>query len=327
MLEAKVGALHSRLRRKFDSPILNRKTKQKINHRTFVNFFRRNNERKMTARLVTYLTTILVILPPENVLSNYDNSMVNRLLQDRDILIQDGLSYFNGTTLEDVKRHDDGHEVRCIMSIENWSKWMLSFPVVYTQYGDFQYGFHEREVFPAHKEIVVAVNELDSITGSSGTIAWELGHKNIHFIVMWSIPYNMHFYDAHFGLGMVHLSTKFTRDMLPYWYKRMYEGGPGTYKRSPAGKSIFYKHHDVFVIGHLTANTYHPMLNISVIPWKHEEPGTVDTPQDVHADRSREGCATYLGWLRPSQAELAFASADALNSSMVLFSSQHQTLV
>ena len=104
---------------------------------------------------------------------------------------------------------------------------MLSFPVVYTQFGDFQYGFHEREIFPSHREIVVGVNELDSITGSSGTIAWELGHKNIHFIVMWSIPYNLVFYDAHFALGMVHLSTKFTRDMLPYWYKRMYDGDPG----------------------------------------------------------------------------------------------------
>ena len=82
-----------------------------------------------------------------------------------------------------IDSHDDGHEVRCIMSIENWSQWMLSFPVVYTQYGDFEYGFHEREIFPAHREIVVSVNELDSITGSSGTIAWELGHKNIHFIV------------------------------------------------------------------------------------------------------------------------------------------------
>ena len=153
------------------------------------------------------------------------------------------------------------------MSIENWSQWMLSFPVVYTQYGDFQYGFHEREVFPAHREIVVSVNELDSITGSSGTIAWELGHKNIHFIVMWSLPYNMNFYNAHFGLGMVHLSTKFTRDMLPYWYKRMYEGEPGTFKRGLAGQSIVYKHQDVFILGHLTQDTYHPVLNISVMPW------------------------------------------------------------
>ena len=36
--------------------------------------------------------------------SNYDTSMVERLLTDRDTLIQDGLSYFNGTTLRDVKR-------------------------------------------------------------------------------------------------------------------------------------------------------------------------------------------------------------------------------
>ena len=62
---------------------------------------------------------------------------------------------------------------------------MLSFPVVYTAYGGFQFGYHEREVFAAHREIVVAVNERDSITGASGVAAWELGQKNIHLIVMW----------------------------------------------------------------------------------------------------------------------------------------------
>ena len=199
--------------------------------------------------------------------SNYDTSMVHRLMSDRDILIEDGLSYFNGTTLKEVVSHNEGHEVRCIISVENWSKWMLSFPVVYTQYGDFQYGFHEREIFPSHREIVVATNELDSITGSSGTLAWELGHKNIHFIVMWSIPYNLVFYDAYFAIGMVHLSTKFTRDMLPYWYKRMYDGDPGTFKRGRAGQSIVYKHQDVFILGQLQMDTYQPVLNISVMPW------------------------------------------------------------
>ncbi len=101
---------------------------------------------------------------------------------------------------------------------------MLSFPVTYTQYGDFQFGYHEREIFAAHREVIVAVNKLDSITGSSGVIAWELGEQNIHVIVMWSIPYNMNFYNAYFAFGMVHLSTKFSRDMLPYWYKRMIDG-------------------------------------------------------------------------------------------------------
>ena len=44
---------------------------------------------------------------------------------------------------------------------------MLSFPVVYTNYGDFQFGHHEREVFAAHRELVVATNEMDSITGKA----------------------------------------------------------------------------------------------------------------------------------------------------------------
>ena len=68
-------------------------------------------------------------------------------------------------------------------------------------------------------------------------------------------------------MGMVHLSTKFTRDMLPYWYKRMYDGEPGTFKRGQAGQSIVYKHQDVFILGHLEKDTYHPVLNISVMPW------------------------------------------------------------
>lgn len=55
--------------------------------------------------------------------------------------------------------------------------------------------------------------------------------------------------------------------MLPYWYKRMYDGDPGTFKRGRAGTSIVYKHQDVFILGHLQVDTYQPVLNISVMPW------------------------------------------------------------
>lgn len=55
--------------------------------------------------------------------------------------------------------------------------------------------------------------------------------------------------------------------MLPYWYKRMYDGDPGTFKRGRAGQSIVYKHQDVFILGHLQPDTYQPVLNISVMPW------------------------------------------------------------
>ncbi len=40
----------------------------------------------------------------------------------------------------------------------------------------------------------------------------------------------------YFGIGMVHLNTKFTKDMLPYWYRRMYDGEPGTFKRGRGGQ-------------------------------------------------------------------------------------------
>ena len=56
--------------------------------------------------------------------------------------------------------------------------------------------------------------------------------------------------------------------MLPYWYRRMYEGDPsGTFKTGQAGESLVFKHHDVFILGHLEESTYEPVLNVTVMPW------------------------------------------------------------
>ena len=66
---------------------------------------------------------------------------------------------------------------------------------------------------------MITVNNGDnSFTGTSGTIAWELEEQNVHLIVMWSVPYNLNIYNSYFGIGVVQLTTRFTRDMLPYWY-------------------------------------------------------------------------------------------------------------
>ena len=70
-------------------------------------------------------------------------------------------------------------------------------------------GYHEREVFPSHSEMVVMVNDKESrFTGTSGTIACELQEENVHLIVMWSIPYNLRVYNSYFGIGVVQLSTR-----------------------------------------------------------------------------------------------------------------------
>ena len=56
-----------------------------------------------------------------------------------------------------------------------------------------------------------------SFTGTSGTMAWELEEQGVHMVVMWSVPYNLNIYNSYFAIGVVQLTTKFSRDMLPYW--------------------------------------------------------------------------------------------------------------
>ena len=73
-----------------------------------------------TSDMTTYtalLPLLVVVLTPACVSSNYDTSMVHRLMQDRDVLIQDGLSYFNGTTLHDVIAHDEGISIFGLPSV------------------------------------------------------------------------------------------------------------------------------------------------------------------------------------------------------------------
>ncbi len=65
---------------------------------------------------------VLAVWVLGSVCTTYDTSMVERLLSDRDGLVQDGLSYFNGTTVSALRANSDGHDVRCIITIENWTK-------------------------------------------------------------------------------------------------------------------------------------------------------------------------------------------------------------
>lgn len=213
--------------------------------------------------------TCLILLDLSLVISvNPDGSLFQKLKSQRDSLMQDGLSFFNGTTVAGVQNRSSGHDVRCLIHVENWTKWLLAKPVYYTKYGGVQRGFHEREVFPAHQELVIPVNVPDSsLTGSSGTIAWELQDKNVHVIVMWSIPYNLNVYNSYYGIGVVHISSRFTRDMLPFWYEEMIGNDQGRlFQRGRAGSPLVFRHADVFIMGNM-GEGYQPVLNITVMPW------------------------------------------------------------
>jgi len=202
---------------------------------------------------------------------------VERLMSQRDDLIEAGLSYINSSSINTVSTLTlprlttitSSHQISCIINIENWSKWLLGYPVYYFKYGTFHTTFHEREVFPSHREVVITVNNGDSsFTGTSGTIAWELEDLDAHLIVMWSVPYNLNIYNSYFGIGVVQLRSRFSRDMLPYWYKQMIENKQGkTFQRGLGGDHLVYKHEQFFVIGEFERG-YHPLLNISLMPWQ-----------------------------------------------------------
>ena len=71
---------------------------------------------------------------------NPEGSLVTKLMARRDSLMQDGLSFFNGTTVKAMQSRASGHDVRCLIHIENWTKWSLAYPVFYNKYGVFQSG-------------------------------------------------------------------------------------------------------------------------------------------------------------------------------------------
>ena len=118
-------------------------------------------------------------------------------------------------------------------------------------------------MFPSHREVVVVENSgQESFTGTSGTVAWELEEQGVHLILMWSVPYNLGIYNSYFGVGVVQLTTKFTQDMLPYWYNQMITHPEGrTFQRGKAGDSLVFKYTDFFTLAEFEAG-YHPVMNI-----------------------------------------------------------------
>ena len=79
---------------------------------------------------------------------------------------------------------------------------------------------------------------------------------------MWSIPYNLNIFNSYFGVGMAKLNSRFSSDLLPYWYKQMITFREGKhFHRSEAGQDLVFKHKDLFVIG-MFQSGYHPILNI-----------------------------------------------------------------
>ena len=237
----------------------------------------------MSIQMTVLLNMVYLVMFSCNTLSvdPENTGLVQKLISQRNSLIQAGLSYTgsgNSRNMTELRNITTSTEVSCIINLENWSKWLLGKPVSYSKYGSFLPGmemnkvsqievkvsaFHPREVFSSHREVAIAVSNLDSsFTGTSGTFALQLGTQSLHLIVMWSVPYNLNIYNSYFGIGVVNLDTDFSRDMMPYWYRQMigYKKGR-SFQRGSGGEDIVFKHEDMFVIAKFEQG-YHPVLNI-----------------------------------------------------------------
>jgi hypothetical protein len=73
------------------------------------------------------------------------SGLVQRLISQRNTLIQPGLSYVdssiigsgNTLSISHLRNISNRSEVSCIIIMENWSKWLLGNPVIYSKYGSF----------------------------------------------------------------------------------------------------------------------------------------------------------------------------------------------
>ena len=73
------------------------------------------------------------------------SGLVQRLISQRNTLIQPGLSYVDSSTIvpgntlsiSNLRNISSKSDVSCIINMENWSKWLLGNPVIYSKYGSF----------------------------------------------------------------------------------------------------------------------------------------------------------------------------------------------
>ena len=93
------------------------------------------------------LFPLILLLYPSACIDPQAGALVQKLLSQRDLLVQPGLSFINNSN--NINRFDVGHSrVSCTISIENWSRWLLGYPVYYLDYGHW----HNSKLIHAHSE-------------------------------------------------------------------------------------------------------------------------------------------------------------------------------
>ena len=113
-------------------------------------------------------------------------------------------------------------------------------------------------------KIIFFYFQSGTATGTCGTVSWQIEHLDTRLIVMWSVPFNYNIHDSYFAVGMIFNRGRFTSSS--YWFNQMYYSEKGPYKRGAGGHNITFENSAIVVHATMEPSTYHPMLNISVLP-------------------------------------------------------------
>lgn len=194
----------------------------------------------------------------------YDEKYLTKLLSNRTV-VENGAS-LNGTSLSTLRHGQENrdHSVRCILNIENWTTWRLKDALSHNHCGYIHENFPAPNVYPAKREVMIGHKQSGTATGTCGTISWQIEHLDTRLIVMWSVPFNYNIHNSYFAVGMIFNRGRFTSSS--YWFNQMYYSEKGPYKRGHAGQEITYENSAIVVHATMESSTYHPLLNISVLP-------------------------------------------------------------
>ncbi|KAL3870183.1 hypothetical protein ACJMK2_038334 [Sinanodonta woodiana] len=128
-------------------------------------------------------------------------------------------SSLTGTTLSNLMNIN--YRVTCGIEIENWTKFILTDPVVKIFAGALS--TPPGDILPSKREAMVVRKASDAAAGTFGTVSWLVEGKARRIVVMWAAPYDFVLHSNWLGLGITTpgIIFHFPND---YWFLQMYYG-------------------------------------------------------------------------------------------------------
>nr|ATF27386.1 conotoxin [Conus andremenezi] len=178
-----------------------------------------------------------------------------------------------GVTLQGLAA--SGYRVTCTIQVENWTRYPLLYPSVRIANSGVL-TTAPTAILPGKKEAFATRMPAHRAEGVYGTVSWEMHGTDRRFVLMWSAPFNFHFYSNWLGLGMTKEGVAgLARGNT--WFDQMYYGGNShdlTFEREEFKKRtdpVIYRNDKFEVVGIMT-NIHRAQIKVIVRPtrnnWK-----------------------------------------------------------